>query len=129
MNLQTLNIEPTRTTPSVAFHPEQQTLAISGQSYPENSFDFYDPIIHWVESHLKANPVEPLCVEFRLDYFNTSSSKCILDLLEALEAHHNFHQNVRIKWCYDADDEDMEDNGHDFKEDLNLPFEMCPGAL
>ena len=120
-----LDIAPTRITPGVSYDPDTGTLVFSGQSYPENSFDFYAPIKEWLDALLTESP-ERLQVEFKLDYFNTSSSKCLLDFLERLEQHHQAHQNVTIRWFYDRDDEDMEESGQDFGEDLELPFELVP---
>lgn len=116
-------IEPTRTTPSVVFYSDDSKLVLSGQSYPENSFEFYSQVKEWLSSFLASDPAR-LDVEFRLDYFNTSSSKCLLDLLEILEQHHQARQNVQVFWYFEEDDEDMEDSGHDFGEDLDLPFKL-----
>lgn len=125
--MEPLQIEPTRTTPSVVFDPDVAKLIITGQSYPENSFEFYTSVKDWLSAYLSSQP-EKLQVDFKLDYFNTSSSKCLLDLLEILENHHQQHNNIQVAWYYEEDDEDMEDSGHDFGEDLDLPFELVPYA-
>lgn len=125
MIMDTLEISPTRTTPSVSFDAAEYRLEFAGQSYPENSFDFYAPIKVWLEDFLQSQPPS-LQVDFKLDYFNTSSSKCLLDVLDRLEKHHEVHQNISIRWFFDRDDEDMEESGQDFGEDLNLPFELIP---
>ncbi|MGF1453169.1 MAG: DUF1987 domain-containing protein [Opitutales bacterium] len=123
--MQTLDIAATRTTPGVIYDPAANRLSLTGQSYPENSFEFYGPIKDWLEELLEGQPAS-LLVEFRLDYFNTSSSKCLLDILERLEAHHQQFGNIAIRWYYDSEDEDMEESGQDFGEDLELPFELVP---
>ena len=120
-----LDILPTRTTPAVGYDPATATLRLSGQSYPENAFAFFAVIMDWLSAHLSTRP-QTLRVEFRLDYFNTSSSKCLLDLLESLEVHHQVNGGVEVIWYHEPDDEDMEDSGHDFGEDLALPFNVCP---
>lgn len=123
MAMEPINIEPSRTTPKVTFLADEGALEISGQSYPENAVQVFNPINEWVQTYLAENP-DGLRVNFRLDYFNTSSSKCLLDLLEILEAHHKEHENIKVVWYYEEDDEDMEDSGHDFGADLDLPFEL-----
>jgi hypothetical protein len=123
--MEALHVTPSRTTPGVNYDPADYRLTFSGQSYPENSFDFYAPIKAWLEEFLNQPP-PVVNVDFRLDYFNTSSSKCLLDLLERLELHHQQYGNVAIRWYYDRDDDDMEESGHDFGEDLELPFELIP---
>lgn len=123
--MQPLDIPCSRTTPEIKSMPEGSGIIFKGQSYPENSFEFYEPVKNWLAEALARQP-ERFEVHFRLDYFNTSSSKCLLDILEMLEAHHAAHQGVQVVWFYEADDEDMQESGEDFGEDLELPFELRP---
>lgn len=122
-----LYIKPTSTTPGVAFDETVGTLEFSGQSYPEDSVPFYQEIQNRVEHYLEETH-KPLTVIFRLDYFNTSSSKCLLNLLEAVEHYHTLFNNILIQWYYEADDEDMHNNGIDFGLDVKVPFEFIPIA-
>jgi hypothetical protein len=118
-----LNIAPTQTTPAVIFDATQRSLEFSGQSYPENALQFYRGIQQALESYLAKN-TEPLTVNFKLDYFNTSSSKCVLDLMECLEKCHKLNNNITINWYYLEGDEDMYDNGVDFSLDIKIPFNL-----
>jgi len=118
-----LDILPTRTTPAVGYDPATATLRLSGQSYPENAFAFFAVIMDWLSAHLSTRP-QTLRVEFRLDYFNTSSSKCLLDLFRKMENMYKAGHEVVVTWCYDADDEDMEETGEDYKALLEVPFEL-----
>jgi hypothetical protein len=124
--MEPLAIPASRVTPAVTFQPETRVLEFTGQSYPENAFEFYNPILEWAQKYLKESPQDPLAIALKLDYFNTSSSKCLLDLLELLEAEHqaNAGRTLEIQWFYKQDDEDMEDSGRDFAEDLTVPFKM-----
>jgi hypothetical protein len=119
-----LHIAPTKTTPGVVFDTKQRVLEFSGQSYPENAVEFYKGIHQALESYLAEN-TEPLMVNFKLDYFNTSSSKCVLDLMECLERHHQRNNNITITWYYVEDDEDMHDSGVDFSLDIKVPFNLA----
>jgi hypothetical protein len=57
---------------------------------------------------------------FSLDYTNTSSSKLLLDVLQTLQS----IKNTKVIWCFRDDDEDMEEAGHEFAEQVDIPFEF-----
>ena len=79
-----LIIEGTNKTPSVKFQAEEGILEISGRSIPENSIEFYQPMFNWIDLYA-SNPLAKTNAKIILEYFNTSSSKCILDVLRKLE--------------------------------------------
>ena len=82
--MEDIQIEGTPKTPSVELNTARGSLEIKGRSIPENSIEFYKPLNEWIESYAKA-PQENTTVNIQLEYFNTSSSKCILDLFKRLE--------------------------------------------
>jgi SiaC family regulatory phosphoprotein len=118
-----LNLAPTKTTPTIVFDAERNILEFSGQSYPENAMQFYQGILQNLADYLAANS-GPFTVNFKLDYFNTSSSKCLLDLLECLDRSHQRNNNITVNWYYSEGDEDMHDSGADFSMDVKLPFHL-----
>ena len=63
-------------------------------------------------------------VNIQLEYFNTSSSKCILDVFKKLEAIHKAKHEVIINWYYEEDDEDMLEAGEDYESIIRVPFKM-----
>jgi hypothetical protein len=63
-------------------------------------------------------------VEIKLEYFNTSSSKCILDLFKKLESINNIANQVKVNWYFEEDDEDMAEAGEDYQAIIGLPFNM-----
>ena len=63
-------------------------------------------------------------VNIQLEYFNTSSSKCILDVFKKLEAIHKAKNEVIINWYYEEDDEDMLEAGEDYESIIRVPFKM-----
>jgi len=96
-------------------------LLIKGRSIPENSIEFYKPIIDWLDAYEEsANANTVLMVQ--LEYFNTSSSKCILDVFKKLESLSG--TEISVKWYYEEDDEDMLEAGEDYEAIIDLPFEM-----
>ena len=70
------------------------------------------------------NPVDKTEVEIVLEYFNTSSSKCILDVFKKLEKINSSNNGVIINWHYEEDDEDMLEAGEDYQAIINIPFKM-----
>ncbi|NJK86137.1 MAG: DUF1987 domain-containing protein [Bacteroidales bacterium] len=114
-------IESTPKTPLVKFIPEKGVIEIKGRSIPENSIEFYKPLIDWLDEYAKA-PLEKTIVNVQLEYFNTSSSKCILDVFKKLETIHKSNHDVMINWFYEEDDEDMLEAGEDYESIIRVPF-------
>ena len=63
-------------------------------------------------------------MNIQLEYFNTSSSKCILDIFKKLELIYKKGSKVQINWYYEEDDEDMFEAGEDYQSIINIPFSM-----
>jgi hypothetical protein len=107
----------------VHFDPEQGHIEIRGRSIPENSLEFYKELLDWLEEY-GNDPRESTNVEVQLEYFNTSSSKCILDVFKALEGiHKKGKTEMVIHWYYEEDDEDMLEAGGDYEAIVTVPFE------
>ena len=121
--MEALRIESTHKTPRVILDPENGIFEFSGRSIPEDALGFYKPIFEWLDEYAKS-PLPTTHVRFDLEYFNTSSSKNILEILKRLEAIHANGHEVRVTWYYDEDDEDMEETGQDYQALLNLPIEL-----
>lgn len=118
-----LYIEGSAKTPSVNFNSESGVIELKGRSIPENSVEFYQPLQEWIDSYAKS-PKNETVVEIKLEYFNTSSSKCLLDLFKKLESLNSVGSNVKVNWYFEEDDEDMEEAGEDYQAIIGLPFNM-----
>ena len=118
-----LVIDGSAKTPSIDFNSETGTLALKGRSIPENSIEFYKPLNEWFDMYASA-PREKTTVEVRLEYFNTSSSKCILDFFKRLEKVNQGLSIVHVNWYFETDDEDMEEAGEDYEAIVDLPFKI-----
>jgi len=116
-------IEGTPKTPTIRFDVSEGIFEIKGRSIPENSVEFYKPLIDWLENY-KETPLDKTVVNIRLEYFNTSSSKCILDVFKKLEAIHKAKNDVVVNWFYEEDDEDMLEAGEDYESIIRVPFKM-----
>jgi len=121
--MRNLIIEPTSKTPKIILNADVNVFGISGRSIPEDSVGFYRKVIDWIDDYAK-NPNPKTNFKFQLEYFNTSSSKCLLDVFRRLEKMYKSGNQVEITWCYDADDEDMKETGEDYKALLEVPFNL-----
>jgi len=121
--MEPLLIEGTPKTPSIRFESDQGLIEIKGRSIPENSIEFYKPLVDWLEKYSET-PGALTKVNIQLEYFNTSSSKCILDVFKKLEAIHKAKHEVIINWYYEEDDEDMLEAGEDYESIIRVPFKM-----
>jgi hypothetical protein len=122
--LDLLQLEATRSTPEIVFNPTSHELSIRGQSYPENSFKFYEPILGWVESYLQDIDDEFVEIRVCLPYINTSSSKCIMMLLEKFNKAYHDGKKLNLTWYCNEDNESEIECAEEFKEDLDMPFQI-----
>ena len=121
--METLTIDGTPKTPTIKFNPEEGKLLIQGRSIPENSIEFYKPLVDSLEEY-SGSAKDKTNVDIVLEYFNTSSSKCILDVFKKLEKINSEGSEVVINWHYEEDDEDMLEAGEDYQAIINIPFKM-----
>ncbi|MGM0411999.1 MAG: biofilm regulation phosphoprotein SiaC [Pseudomonadota bacterium] len=115
----------TRSTPAVTADSERGMLAMQGDSYPENSYEFFGDIIRWVENYLQESTA-PLRLDLRLAYLNTSSVRAMLDIFDLLEEAHNGGRDVAVEWLYDPRNERVAELAAEFKEDCTFPFVIQP---
>jgi hypothetical protein len=121
--MEPIKIEGTPKTPTVKFDKSEGVFEIKGRSIPENSVEFYKPLVDWLDNY-KEDPLPKTEVNIRLEYFNTSSSKCILDVFKKLETIHKAKNEVVVNWYYEEDDEDMLEAGEDYESIIRVPFKM-----
>ena len=112
-------IEKSEDTPKVILDPERGRFEFSERSLPEDATAFYGPILQWIGNYAQS-PCPATEVFFTMEYFNTASSKLILDVLSALEE----IKSMKILWYFHDDDEDMEEAGQEFSELVEIPFEF-----
>ena len=122
--MDSINIEGTPKTPTISFDAETSVIEIKGRSIPENSIEFYKPLVDWLDKFADVAQ-GTVNVNIQLEYFNTSSSKCILDVFKKLANLQNRNRaEVVINWYYEEDDEDMLEAGEDYQSILKIPFNM-----
>ncbi|MDC0336159.1 DUF1987 domain-containing protein [Pseudodesulfovibrio sp.] len=111
-------IEATERSPEVNFDFAANTFSIKGESYPEDVTDFFGAALKSLESHLEEQDGATVSFTFELIYFNSSSAKILMSLFDMLEEAADEGNNVNIEWIYEADDDNMEELGEEFGEDL-----------
>jgi hypothetical protein len=114
--METLHIEATKYTPEIILDTQASTITLIGKSYPENTFEFYQPLMNWVEAFFK-NPQPTLTVKMEIIYFNSSSSKLFFDFFDLLEDYKD-ETKLTIQWIYDEENESALEAGEDFIEDF-----------
>lgn len=117
-----LNINKTIDTPTVVLDSDNNNFLFEGKSLPEDAMSFYKPILSWVDLY-SQNPNKNTVFEFKLEYFNTSTTKQFAKLFLILERIVPEH-NVIIKWYYDINDLDMKLSGERFNKLLKINFEL-----
>lgn len=125
MTVDRLTIPGTQSTPSIEADGEQGLVRMQGDSYPENSFELFGPVIAWVERYLDGG-TRPLNLELRLIYLNTSSIRAMMDIFDLLEAAHGKGREVSLTWYYDSRNERVAELAGEFKEDCTFPFVITP---
>ena len=114
-----LKIDQTDDTPGITLNKSKGTFEITGRSLPEDSADFYEPVLSWMRAYSKS-PNEKTVFDFKLEYSNTASSKYIHEVLKIL-------QNIpgaEVNWWFHKDDEDLEEMGLEFSEQVEIPFTL-----
>lgn len=118
-----LVIEETQDTPKVFFDKTNGVFEISGRSLPENAIKFYTPVLKWLEDYVAA-PNAKTCFDFKLDYFNSASTKKIYEIVSLLELLVETKTEVLIRWYYSKDDELIKSKGLEMKEMVDVPFDV-----
>lgn len=115
----------TKSSPEVDFNPDTGVLKISGQSYPENAPGFYQDIFVWLKNYLTvAN--DKIIVDLNISYMNTSSTKCMMDIIYMIEDAAGEGADICINWHYSAKNRSMRECGEEFREELSIEFNLIP---
>jgi len=120
--MENLVVGATRYTPGIDFDFKADVLSIKGESYAENVADFYAPIISWIEKYLRLADDRNVMINLELLYFNSSSSKVLLDIFDLLETAAVEGKKITINWIYEQDDDTAYEFGEEFKEDFKSVF-------
>jgi hypothetical protein len=121
--MESLIIPEGESTPAINFDVVKGKFEITGNSLPEDVLSFYSPVFKWVEEYIRQ-PNPSIEIHIKMNYFNSSSSKSIVDILTMFEALSDMKANVSIIWYYLDLDEDMHQTGKEFEGLLKIPFQF-----
>jgi hypothetical protein len=125
-----LIIPATDFTPSVIFQIESGHMELSGVSRPEDVASFYEGPLEWLsklEESIQNKPeykyeLPELHFTFKMTYFNSGSSKYMIQILRTLRNLTRIGVDVNIDWYYEEGDDKMQDDGEDLAEAVELNF-------
>jgi hypothetical protein len=127
--MENLYIAATTTSPEIDFKFDQNVLTFKGESYPENAAAFYAPVIEALRTYLAACNDAEVTVEVTLTYFNSSSTKMLFSVFDALDQAASAGNRVAVKWYRDAEDETILEFGEELQADFTaIEFTDCPVA-
>lgn len=121
MRMLPLIIDKTQDTPEVILNPNENHFWFTGNSIPENTKKFYDPVFQWIENYVNT-PNEETIVNFKMIYFNTSSTKSLLDIMILFKELAKNEKSLIINWYFPEEDEDMYEAGIGFSKMVRFPF-------
>jgi hypothetical protein len=112
-----LEISETEYTPYILLDPEDRKIVIRGNSFPENTFEFYKSVISWLDNFFAQESKEKITVEFEINYFNSSSSQLFFQLFDTFDDVASKGTSLEISWIYEEDNSSAEEAGEDFIEE------------
>ncbi len=121
--METLKLEPTSDTPKVILDATAGIFEISDRCFPEDAIRFFTPILKWVKWYLESPNHTTTHFNFKLEYFNTASSKQLFKLFVLLQELSKKNE-VIIHWYYNNGDTDMLSSGERYSQLLDFPFDM-----
>jgi len=114
--------------PKVILDKEANIFEISGKSFPENAIEFYSPIIKWIKEYVE-NPNQETIFKIDLDYFSSSSSKKIFEILLELELLTETKKNITVKWFFEESNDVVFKRSKDIQEVVNVPIEFIEKTI
>jgi hypothetical protein len=120
-------LESTKQTPAITLDPDKNQLELKGECYPENVAELSTLIFSHLDKYLiELQDNNIFTVNIELNYFNSSSSKMLMNLFDQLENEvANHGKQIIVNWIYDPENDTAEEFGEEFKEDIDsLTFNL-----
>lgn len=125
--MENLLIQATKSSPEVNLNAQTGIMSIVGKSFPENTFEYYNPIIKWLKEYLKETKNQQVIFNLDLEYLNSSSLKAYFDLFDTLNNIDNTSLDIVINWIFDSENDIAEETGEDFMADFEtLNIKLIP---
>ncbi len=109
-------------TPEIYLDYEKQEMKITGPSFPENSFEFYNQVLVWIDEN--TDKLDRLVCSFDYLILSSASNKMLFEIMIKLLDLSKAGKDISIKWYYAKYDEDMYREGFGFKKHLTIPVEL-----
>jgi len=123
--MENLKIQATKSSPEIFFDAKSNILSMIGESYPENTAKFYEPVFSWMEEYISSTIDQQIIFNIELIYFNSSSSKVLMDIFDILEIASKAGKKIKLNWIYDEDNDAALEYGEEFEEDIeSLDFNL-----
>ncbi len=120
--MEPLTIKQRDNTIGIVLDKEKKIFKFEGRSLPENTVKFFEPVIDWLEQY-KKEPADETVIDMNFIYFNTSSAKMILEVLEQFEEVYKAGKKVKVIWHYMDGDYDIREAGEEYESMVSIPFE------
>lgn len=123
--MENLFIPAMERSPEVDFRFLENRLSLKGEAYPEDAAAFFGPLLKQLSAHCEGIRGQDLHAEIQLEYFNTSSAKALMNMIQILENTARGGSRVTLHWCFQKDDEVMREFGEDFSTELqHVQFQL-----
>lgn len=122
--MENLKIKATKESLGIDLNVDDGVLSFVGNSYPENTFELYQPVLDWISEYFSGNTKENTIINMEIIYYNSSSSRFLYEMFEKFDEVKDIH-NIQINWAYDPDNDSTEEAGEDFQDEFeNLDINL-----
>lgn len=113
-----LHIPAERDKPEIAFKFSEHHLLLRGESFPENALAFYGPVVAALMEYLNQTKDTQITVDIELRYFNSSSTKILLNIFRMFDQASTHGNTVTLNWRHDPEDDTIAEFGADIAHDF-----------
>ncbi len=122
-----LTIKETSYIPTIILDSIKGVFSIKGKSYPENTFEVYQPVQKWIKEYFSTTSNINTIINFELTYLNSSSLKVYFDMFDMLELAVENGKFVEVNWFYESDDDIIEEIGEELQEEFHtISIKLIP---
>jgi hypothetical protein len=122
--MESIRIEQTQKSPLVVMRDGY--VLLSGRSIPQNAAQLYKICFDWVRRYIQQ-PAKETRVDLYFEYIDSSSIRCVLELLTLLDSiSARPRKHVEMNWYYEKEDEDSHDLGAYIGSFMKSPFHLMP---
>jgi hypothetical protein len=114
----------TTSTPYLLIDEEKGYMKLEGRSFHEDVTTFFKEIFDWLDIYLPTD-FDEFTFDFEMDYFNSSTSKLLHNMLMKMDIYATVDKKIVINWITTEDNDIIIECGEDFQEEIEeLTFNM-----